>query len=222
MPIWFLDCRFATYCPLRPGREGGEGEGEIKRVNLLIRSASDQSMTFYDPSRHPHSRPLPQLPPLQPVAREATERRLPAVGKKGGRKGWDKQAVPILRRNESRASGPTLGLIVIVRTKCTDEESPGGKGKPTGSYYHVVRVTGAVCRTLMRRDECNLGFIPHLLQSGATTGGLSSMLLYVHRHRKDYCIRDREPRTATSTFTQLLSSDIQTLRLNVSLRPQRH
>ena len=35
----------------------------------------------------------------------------------------------------------------------------------------------------------------------------NSMLLYVHRDRTDYHIRDREPGTATSTFTQLLSSD---------------
>ena len=32
------------------------------------------------------------------------------------------------------------------------------------------------------------------------------MLLYVHRNRKAYCGRGGEPRTATSTFTQLLSS----------------
>ena len=32
------------------------------------------------------------------------------------------------------------------------------------------------------------------------------MLLYVHINRTNYyCIRDGEPRTATSTFTQLLS-----------------
>ena len=36
----------------------------------------------------------------------------------------------------------------------------------------------------------------------------SSVLLYVHRDRTDYSIRDGEPRTANSTFTpQLLGSD---------------
>ena len=51
---------------------------------------------------------------------------------------------------------------------------------------------------------------------GMTGGGVESLLgkkqhrwlvevlLYVHRNRR--FIRDREPRTATSTFTQLLSS----------------
>ena len=39
----------------------------------------------------------------------------------------------------------------------------------------------------------------------------SSMLLYVHRDCLDYySIRDREPRMATLTFTQLLSSDTST------------
>ena len=36
--------------------------------------------------------------------------------------------------------------------------------------------------------------------------GVCSMLLYVHGDRTDYKIRDREPRTATTTFTQLLNS----------------
>ena len=35
---------------------------------------------------------------------------------------------------------------------------------------------------------------------------LVEVLLYVHRNRR--LIRDGEPRTATSTFTQLLSSDV--------------
>ena len=39
------------------------------------------------------------------------------------------------------------------------------------------------------------------------------MVIYVHRNRKD-----GEPRTATSTFTQLLSSDNM---FNFALRPQR-
>ena len=34
-------------------------------------------------------------------------------------------------------------------------------------------------------------------------------MLYVHRNRR--LIRDREPRTAASTFTQLLSSDDYTI-----------
>ena len=34
------------------------------------------------------------------------------------------------------------------------------------------------------------------------------MLLYFHRDRKDFSVRDREwPRTTASTFTQLLGSD---------------
>ena len=33
------------------------------------------------------------------------------------------------------------------------------------------------------------------------------MLLYVHRDHKLRTIRDGEPRTATSTFTQLLNSE---------------
>ena len=43
----------------------------------------------------------------------------------------------------------------------------------------------------------------------------SSVLLYVHRNHKDYCIRDRELRTATSTFTRLLSSAV----LSIALPP---
>ena len=35
---------------------------------------------------------------------------------------------------------------------------------------------------------------------------LGSVLLYVHTNRR--LVRDREPRTATSTFTQLLSSGL--------------
>ena len=42
-----------------------------------------------------------------------------------------------------------------------------------------------------------------------TRAGSGSALLYVHGVHKDITfIRDREPRTATSTFTQLLSSDV--------------
>ena len=40
--------------------------------------------------------------------------------------------------------------------------------------------------------------------SAAHNSDECSMLLYVHRDHKDY--KDEEPRAATSTFTQLLSS----------------
>ena len=45
-----------------------------------------------------------------------------------------------------------------------------------------------------------------LLLSSEAMVSSSSMLLYVHRNRADCSIRDGEPRTSTSTFTQLLSS----------------
>ena len=53
---------------------------------------------------------------------------------------------------------------------------------------------------------------PLLAPASPSTGRLlpsySSLLLYVHRdHVLMYCTRDGEPRTATATFTQLLSSD---------------
>ena len=47
---------------------------------------------------------------------------------------------------------------------------------------------------------------------------LQMLPLYVHRNHQAYH-RDGEPRTATSTFTQLLSSEI--LQFNVALCPQR-
>ena len=44
------------------------------------------------------------------------------------------------------------------------------------------------------------------------------MFLYIHRAHKDYyCIRDREPRTATSTSTQLLHVVVLSI-----VRPQKY
>ena len=51
---------------------------------------------------------------------------------------------------------------------------------------------------------------------------LVEVLLYVHGHHKDYySIRDGEPKTATSTFTQLRSSEPTQFFFNVALRSQR-
>ena len=54
-------------------------------------------------------------------------------------------------------------------------------------------------------------FTPNSASIGYAVAVEVEVLLYVHRNR--WLIRDGEPRTATSTFTQLLSSEIKGLDL---------
>ena len=85
----------------------------------------------------------------------------------------------------------------------------------TASELWVTKVQAQYCFTSVETPRGLLGTgipgRPRRLShsSWALSGkGSSSVLLYVHRDSKG-TIRDGDPRTATSTFTQLLSSDPQ-------------